>query len=450
MTSYLRKFVSGILLFAAVSIPAAAQQERADEMRQNLPLSYEALPLFSTDTTAAVVRLNYRINQRFFVFVRDPGNPNGFIATGELMVELRNKQDIAVAREIRPIRLLRDEQPLEKEQLTDIQGAFAFQVPEDEYTVIFSLDDKESGRKFLDRDKKVTTLKPEPEKLQLSYPMFAVLEQLGDDESIVQVVAANRGTNISFGPTYGLVYQVYLPENLAVRVRWKIQRQQGFLSDWFRSFTGEQYTLLTGTLLPSNPQSTATYTVRSANNPSWKILYVPLPTEKLDPGGYRLEIEITSGDVSSSKQYPFQVLWLNRPATLLNSQISIDALRHIVPEEAVDEMLTGSLETNIKRFYEFWKTKDPDTTTAYNEIMVEYYRRVDETNQRFSTLGGMDGYKTDRGRIFILYGSPTRTEKLIRPGEAPTEIWAYDRLKRRFVFSDKYKNGNFVLIATEN
>jgi len=110
------------------------------------------------------------------------------------------------------------------------------------------------------------------------------------------------------------------------------------------------------------------------------------------------------------------------------------------------------MERNIKAFYEFWRTKDPDTTTAYNEVLVEYYRRVDEAVSRFSTLSGQDGYKTDRGRIFILYGAPTRVEKYIPPGEAPREVWIYDRpnLRKKFTFIDRYKAGAFVLVSVED
>jgi GWxTD domain-containing protein len=197
-------------------------------------------------------------------------------------------------------------------------------------------------------------------------------------------------------------------------------------------------------------EGSVTYSVRPNPSPGWKVLYVPLPIEKLDPGGYTLDIDISSGQTKSTKQYNFQVQWFNRPAALLNAQLSIDALRHIATEEQLAAMQTGSMENNIKAFYAFWKTKDPDTTTAYNEVMVEYYRRVDEAVARFSTLSGQDGYRTDRGRIFILYGSPTRIQKYIPPGEAPTEVWFYDRLKKKFIFSDRYKTGNFLLIAAEN
>ena len=450
MTLPFRNIPQALLAISVLLNVATAQEERDEPVRQNLPVSYEAIPFYSADTTAAVVRLHYRINQRFFIFIRDAGNENSYSARGELMVELRNKQDISMGREIRQIHLLRDSQPRENELLPDLQGSLAFQVPEDEYTVIFSVDDKESGRKFIDRDKKVITKLPLFEPLELSNPLFARLRHDNDDESETYIIPSNRGTQVTFGSTSGIAYQIYLPDAGVPNVRWRIQRQGGLLADWFQSFAGEHYTLLKGGLTPINPQDETRYKIQPTGNPEWKLLYIPLPIEKLEPGGYTINLELGVGEKQIKRQFPFQVIWLNRPAALLNSELAIDALQHIATEDEISEMRSGSFERNVKAFYEFWKRMDPDTTTAYNEMMVEFYRRVDETNRRFSTPNSLDGYKTDRGRIFILYGQPTRIDRILPPGEAPSEFWAYDRLKRRFVFSDKYKSGNFVLTSADS
>jgi hypothetical protein len=82
--------------------------------------------------------------------------------------------------------------------------------------------------------------------------------------------------------------------------------------------------------------------------------------------------------------------------------------------------------------------------------MAEYYYRVDDALRRFSTSRENDGYKTDRGRIYILYGPPQKSERSLQPNSAPTEIWTYDRLHRRFIFIDTEKNGNYVLSQSEN
>ena len=102
------------------------------------------------------------------------------------------------------------------------------------------------------------------------------------------------------------------------------------------------------------------------------------------------------------------------------------------------------------RFMEFWKKRDPDTTTAYNEVMAEFYRRVDESIRRFSSLKENDGFKTDRGRIFILYGTPTTTERRLLPNSTPTEAWTYQNIRRKFIFTDPSRSGSYILTETEN
>jgi len=82
--------------------------------------------------------------------------------------------------------------------------------------------------------------------------------------------------------------------------------------------------------------------------------------------------------------------------------------------------------------------------------MVEYYRRVDIANRRFSSSREMDGYKSDQGRIFILYGSPSRTERLFSPSSPAREVWTYTQLKKRFIFEDQRRSGIYVLISIEN
>lgn len=109
----------------------------------------------------------------------------------------------------------------------------------------------------------------------------------------------------------------------------------------------------------------------------------------------------------------------------------------------------------------FWLRRDPDPRTAVNEFKEEHYRRIAYANDRFS--GGLPGWKTDRGRIYILHGPPTEIEShptggaYFRPlregggvtGVFPYEIWRYRHIEGvgsdiqlEFIdptFSDEYR-----------
>jgi GWxTD domain-containing protein len=128
----------------------------------------------------------------------------------------------------------------------------------------------------------------------------------------------------------------------------------------------------------------------------------------------------------------------------------VDALRYIATEDELENMKAFSSSKSMTAFREFWRKRSPDTTRAFNPTMTEYYRRVDETIKRFSSTNETDGFRTDRGRIFILFGSPSITNRMLKPNSAPTEIWTYQNIKRRFTFTDQRKTGNYILIKMEN
>ena len=70
---------------------------------------------------------------------------------------------------------------------------------------------------------------------------------------------------------------------------------------------------------------------------------------------------------------------------------------------------------------EFWRRRDPDPDTAENEFKEEYYERIAYTNEHFSS--GIPGWKTDRGRIWIMYGKPDERETHPMGGSYERPSW---------------------------
>ena len=52
----------------------------------------------------------------------------------------------------------------------------------------------------------------------------------------------------------------------------------------------------------------------------------------------------------------------------------------------------------------FWQRRDPTPDTEENEYKEEHYRRIAYANEHFAA--GIPGWKTDRGRMYIMYGKP--------------------------------------------
>jgi GWxTD domain-containing protein len=86
---------------------------------------------------------------------------------------------------------------------------------------------------------------------------------------------------------------------------------------------------------------------------------------------------------------------------------------------------------------QFWLRRDPTPDTIENEFKEDHYSRIAYANERFQS--GKPGWKTDRGRVYILYGKPTEIEshpaggQYERPFEEgggttstyPFEVWRY-------------------------
>jgi GWxTD domain-containing protein len=56
----------------------------------------------------------------------------------------------------------------------------------------------------------------------------------------------------------------------------------------------------------------------------------------------------------------------------------------------------------------FWQRRDPTPDTEENEYKEEHYARIAYSNEHFAA--GIPGWKSDRGRIYIMYGKPDEIE----------------------------------------
>ncbi len=87
-------------------------------------------------------------------------------------------------------------------------------------------------------------------------------------------------------------------------------------------------------------------------------------------------------------------------------------------ERAAFKQMTTD-EERYEFIEQFWLRRDPNPDTLANENREEHYRRIAYANERFSS--GKPGWKTDRGRIYIMFGPPDSIDsehgggEIIRP-----------------------------------
>lgn len=437
-------------VFFVSSLSAQMNFEQGDARSLNSPISYQAVSLFQTDSARYRVDIHYRIGQSFFIFVRNEssGTNGTYVARGELVVELLNDQRVSVAREIRQLPLARNKLPRETDRPPGIQGVVSLSAPPGTYTVVFSVDDRESGRTFMERTRKLTLLAPTLKSVETSDLVF--IQKPVIEPGSAMVVATNRGGHTLFGEPGSVLAEVHLPSvSDTLNIQWKLTGKAEAFGQQTVNLQGTAYTAWSGLIEPLPQEQGVLYGLKSMGE-NWKTIVIPLPLEKLLPGKFTLDVNFASGTSKKQQVHQFNVVWPSRPLSLTDPELSVDALRHIATEQEIETMQSGSMERRSEAFNAFWRSRSPDTLTAYNVTMAEYYYRVDEAMRKFSTTRENDGYKTDRGRIYILYGQPQKSERMLQPNSSPMEIWTYDRIRKRFVFIDTAKNGNYVLSQAEN
>ena len=108
-----------------------------------------------------------------------------------------------------------------------------------------------------------------------------------------------------------------------------------------------------------------------------------------------------------------------------------------VPEQDKYNSLSTP-EAKREFLYNFWKSRDENPSDDQNAFYVNYLKRIEAANARFSALG-KQGWKTDRGRIYLIYGEPSEIDRYPNQTETkPYEIWRYESIEGGviFVFGD--------------
>ncbi len=117
-------------------------------------------------------------------------------------------------------------------------------------------------------------------------------------------------------------------------------------------------------------------------------------------------------------------------------------VRWIILEEEMQAFKQFSNDEERENFIEqFWIRRDPTPDTLENEYREEHYRRIAYANERFAA--GKAGWRTDRGRIYVIFGPPDQIDShpsggtYQRPMEEgggrtstfPFETWRYRYLE---------------------
>jgi len=121
--------------------------------------------------------------------------------------------------------------------------------------------------------------------------------------------------------------------------------------------------------------------------------------------------------------------WLNEDVRWIISPEELTAFKALSNDEERDAFIE-----------QFWQRRDPTPDTEENEFKEEHYRRIAYANEHFSA--GRAGWRTDRGRIYIIYGPPDEIEshpsggtydRPLEEGGGETSTYPFERWRYRYI-----------------
>ena len=189
------------------------------------------------------------------------------------------------------------------------------------------------------------------------------------------------------------------------------------------------------------------------------------------PGGpYLLAVDLSLGGRSTRRTAPFRMgvledAALRDVATRQTDEGYFGAMREreLDLSEAPLIYIAKSSELSLykglspaakaKFMTEFWQRRDPSPQTPVNEARESFYRAIQAANKRFGEEGRdvEQGWRTDRGRIFLKQGDPLDTKRRVAKGSQPALwLWNYNSKGRWYIFADYSNNNVYRLVASND
>jgi GWxTD domain-containing protein len=102
--------------------------------------------------------------------------------------------------------------------------------------------------------------------------------------------------------------------------------------------------------------------------------------------------------------------WLEQDVSYIITDEERKAFKSLKTDEERDQFIEN-----------FWLRRDPDPDTPENEYKEQYFERIQYANEKFSS--GIPGWRTDRGRIYIMFGKPDELESHPSGGAYERPSW---------------------------
>lgn len=277
---------------------------------------------------------------------------------------------------------------------------------------------------------------------------FILLSDSNVDENQLNATFLNYGTNVLYGQNYDLLIQ--LPKGFEKSDSYHVNLHRISAGESSESSgelrhsitLNEDHYIRFSDVNFTRDDNRNSFTANLKDD-GYHYALVTIPNGEFENTRFRIELK-KDGLEEPVGQRVINSQWLDMPVSLYNINVAIQMMKFIVSDQELRRLNSGSASEKERKFREFWAERDPTPDTEFNELMTEYYRRIDFAYTNYTSLQ-QPGYDTDQGRAYILYGPPNNIERRL-PTNAPTrEIWRYPN--RTLIFEATTGFGDFRLIS---
>lgn len=223
---------------------------------------------------------------------------------------------------------------------------------------------------------------------------------------------------------------------------------------------------LYGVILRPDGRQMARLTLQSVESVSKaRPLAGNVSLEGLAAGEYVLETRLELGDTVLVRAHPFSMegrVFAQPTAGAVEGYFAelspLELSRLFDPvvmtlSRSSDKQLYENLNADGKRrfLHQYFGGAQPTPGGGGDNPLDVYLRRVEHVNHEFAGRGGEEGWRTDRGRIWMLRGEPNNMVRRPLPpaGSAPYELWQYTESPGYvYAFVDEARIGSYRLIFT--
>jgi len=156
-------------------------------------------------------------------------------------------------------------------------------------------------------------------------------------------------------------------------------------------------------------------------------------------------VELIQGKDEDEVEFSFTKYKTGSSNFIRNTDSAIKQMKYILTNNERKELKEADKGKKEDLLYSFWKERDPTPDTEFNELMEEYYERVDYVNEHFSSW--QPGWETDMGMVYIMFGPPDEIRRT-NPSMSNSSIyiiWSYFSINKEFIFRDQNGFGDFRL-----